>query len=422
MTAIKCKAIRSTAHMKNARDYVEDERQLDSWTLNITCPEKWEQEMSMARTAYGHDASGREGTRPTYAFHMVIAFNPDECIQHGGPIGPGEAMAYAERYISESFPHCQAKMTLHEEGGGRYAVHAIVNRTVLDSGNRFNRDASARWAEHQRQAQLDRSYGLIDHMERGGHYARAKGRDGLSKPVREIVSSGRDSWVAETVASIAEAASQEATLSDFARCLASKGIATGELDGRRWYVAKGHEQRAISAENFTAYGIGTDQVRSRFGYMPTEGSLLSQQRAFQRRQELAADRMTAAARPLSRDERSAARAFARQQRHVRLLRTRALLTSERFRQNSSWEKGTENQPRLRDLKPSELAILTPKQRHDYEIVRTAEREADKRIWKENRDKRVACKRASGPRQSLPPHQQEGTALGQTQNREASFGR
>ena len=117
MTAIKCKAIRSTAHMKTARDYVEDERQLDSWTLNITCPEKWEQEMSMARTAYGHDASGREGTRPTYAFHMVIAFNPDECIQHGGPIGPGEAMAYAERYISESFPHCQAKMTLHEEGG-----------------------------------------------------------------------------------------------------------------------------------------------------------------------------------------------------------------------------------------------------------------------------------------------------------------
>ncbi len=289
------------------------------------------------------------------------------------PVTAEVAMEYARAYISESFPECQAALTLHDEGG-RWAVHCVVNRTELASGRRFDRDRSAQWAEHERQAVLDRAYGLIDRMERGGHYAGARGQTGMTPAAKSIAERGEASWKLEAYADIAEAMNRCATMADWQRDLAKQGISTGVAGGERWYVVKGHEGTPLKACHATAYGIGDEDVAARFTSEVLEG-----QAAWRERREGARVALAASRAPLSRDERAAARAFATKARAERTRRVQELYISSQYRDKKlpSWKR-MPGEPSHRKLRATELELLTPAQRRRYEDNLKAEAAADRR--------------------------------------------
>ena len=84
MTAIKQKAICSPGHWKNVAKYLDDVRALARASQNLADESRWHAEMDATREAYGHNTPGKKGAKCTYAYHQVLAFNPDECSSNGG--------------------------------------------------------------------------------------------------------------------------------------------------------------------------------------------------------------------------------------------------------------------------------------------------------------------------------------------------
>lgn len=257
MTAIKLAgAVKSARHWTNACDYVSDERAIARDTLNIANPHQWQREMESTRAAYGHDQSGRVGVRPTLAYHEVIAFLPDECDMHGGLVTAERAMGYAREYISRAYPNQEAALALHDEGG-RWAVHAVINRTDLETGRRHDRNARARHEMHEVQHEMDERYGLLADLERGKHYSRVQGRSGHTRETRAIEARGEHSWKLEAARQIAQAAQASRGARDFSRELTERGISltVPHKGAEPVYTVAGYESTPLSASRLSAHGI-----------------------------------------------------------------------------------------------------------------------------------------------------------------------
>ncbi len=90
MTAIKQVAITSAQHMKSLSGYFdrtsEKHDALDFDSRNLSDPVNWSREMDRTREAYGHNVPGRKGSKCTYCYLQIIAFNPDESDVNGGKL------------------------------------------------------------------------------------------------------------------------------------------------------------------------------------------------------------------------------------------------------------------------------------------------------------------------------------------------
>lgn len=172
MTAIKQKAVCSPDHWKNVAKYLDDERALARASQNLADESRWAAEMDATREAYGHNAPGKKGAKCTYAYHQVLAFNPDECSCNGGRMTPEACMEYARQYAGGRYGAHEAAWVLHLEhcaadGTNRYAVHMVVNRTNLETGRRLNegRSKNAKIERANAVRDMDAEWGLAQMRE-----------------------------------------------------------------------------------------------------------------------------------------------------------------------------------------------------------------------------------------------------------------
>lgn len=185
MTAIKQIAITGAQHMKSLSGYLDRANGkhdvLDFDSRNLTDPENWSREMDRTREAYGHNEPGRKGSKCTYCYHQIIAFNPDECDVNGGKMSRDSCMEFAREWVGRYYPNQEAAWTLHLEhsrdGTDRYAVHIAINRTDLETGKRLNdgRASRQRTLHAARMREMDGRWGLVQ-LERGTRNSRVHAR------------------------------------------------------------------------------------------------------------------------------------------------------------------------------------------------------------------------------------------------------
>lgn len=202
MTAIKQVAITSAQHMKSLSGYLDRANGkhdvLDFGSRNLTDPENWSREMDRTREAYGHNEPGRKGSKCTYCYHQIIAFNPDECDVNGGRMSRDDCMAFAREWVGRFYPNQEAAWALHLEhsrdGSGRYAVHIAINRTDLETGRRLNdgRASRQKTLHAARMREMDDRWGLSQ-LERGQRNSRVHARQESrgEQRAREIGSKAR---------------------------------------------------------------------------------------------------------------------------------------------------------------------------------------------------------------------------------------
>lgn len=181
MTAIKQVAITSAQHMKSLSGYLDRANGkhdvLDFSSRNLTDPENWSREMDRTREAYGHNEPGRKGSKCTYCYHQIIAFNPDECDVNGGKMSRDGCMEFAREWVGRYYPNQEAAWALHLEhsrdGTDRYAVHIAINRTDLETGKRLNdgRASRQKTLHAKRMRDMDERWGLVQ-LERGERNSR----------------------------------------------------------------------------------------------------------------------------------------------------------------------------------------------------------------------------------------------------------
>lgn len=181
MTAIKQVAITSAQHMKSLSGYLdrtsEKHDALDFDSQNLNEPENWAREMDRTREAYGHNEPGRKGSKCTYCYHQIIAFNPDECDVNGGKMSRDGCMEFAREWVARYYPNQEAAWALHlehsKDGTDRYAVHIAINRTDLSTGKRLNDGRSSRQKtlHAARMREMDERWGLSQ-LERGARNSR----------------------------------------------------------------------------------------------------------------------------------------------------------------------------------------------------------------------------------------------------------
>lgn len=201
MTAIKQVAITSAQHMKSLSGYLdrtsEKHDALDFDSQNLNEPENWAREMDRTREAYGHNEPGRKGSKCTYCYHQIIAFNPDECDVNGGKMSRDGCMEFAREWVARYYPNQEAAWALHlehsKDGTDRYAVHIAINRTDLSTGKRLNDGRSSRQKtlHAARMREMDERWGLSQ-LERGARNSRVHARQESrgERRAREIAASG----------------------------------------------------------------------------------------------------------------------------------------------------------------------------------------------------------------------------------------
>ena len=185
MTVIKQIAITSAQHMKSLSGYLDRANGkhdvLDFDSRNLTDPESWSREMDRTRAAYGHNEPGRKGSKCTYCYHQIIAFNPDECDVNGGKMSRDGCMEFAREWVGRYYPNQEAAWALHLEhsrdGTDRYAVHIAINRTDLETGKRLNdgRASRQKTLHAARMRDMDERWGLVQ-LERGERNSRVHAR------------------------------------------------------------------------------------------------------------------------------------------------------------------------------------------------------------------------------------------------------
>lgn len=185
MTAIKQVAITSAQHMKSLSGYLdrtsEKHDALDFDSQNLNEPENWAREMDRTREAYGHNVPGRKGSKCTYCYHQIIAFNPDECDVNGGKMSRDGCMEFAREWVARYYPNQEAAWALHlehsKDGTDRYAVHIAINRTDLSTGKRLNdgRASRQKTLHAARMREMDERWGLSQ-LERGARNSRVHAR------------------------------------------------------------------------------------------------------------------------------------------------------------------------------------------------------------------------------------------------------
>ena len=181
MTIIKQSAVTSKSHQKNLRAYINDDRKVllrDSQHLeHCTNIKRWATFMEATRRRYGHDKASRHirdkktgelvEAKNTIMYHQILAFLPDECDINGGRLTPEDCMRYAKEYVAKYYPNQEVVFALHneycrEDKTHRYAVHMVINRSDLSTGNRLteglSKSAKTVRAKHVRA--MDAKWGL----------------------------------------------------------------------------------------------------------------------------------------------------------------------------------------------------------------------------------------------------------------------
>lgn len=238
------------------------------WNLD---PGRWHDEMSRTIAAYGHDVSGRAGTEPTLAYHEQLAFLPDECDMNGGLVGEREAMGYAWEYFTRVYPNQEVYMCLHDEGD-RYCVHALIGRTDLESGKRYDRGApEALDLRRQVKDELDSKYGLehvLNLKEKEQQmvygplsYSKVRERSREASAERFAAKQQR-SYKRQLFRDCAKALRASTTLGQYAEQLEGMGYAVGRERGGLTYTVKNAlgQERTFTDKAMRAAKLSTEDV------------------------------------------------------------------------------------------------------------------------------------------------------------------
>lgn len=245
MTMVKTKAVASARHAANVERYLNDERAVARETLNVVRPERWADEMARTRAAYGHDAPSRAGAACTVMYHQVLAWLPDDCDMHGGPMTAEACMAYAREWCVREYPDQEVAIALHREraandGTERWAAHLAVNRTCLETGLRYNPGLGHVAASHRARLarEMDAERGLTP--TRKGRVSRVHERQ-APQPVREMRARGEVTWRDKLAEMVRKSVEQACTLDELCDDLAAAGV-TVRTRGRREisYQLAGH--------------------------------------------------------------------------------------------------------------------------------------------------------------------------------------
>ena len=266
MTIIKQTSVSSSRHQKNLRDYINNDKKVllrDSQNMDL-CPDlkRWAWFMDKTRESFGHNKASRKGkdgktAKNTILYHQILGFNPDECDLNGGTLRPEDCMRYAKEYIATYYPHQQVVMALHNEvckadGTHRYAVHMVINRSDLSTGNRLNegRGADAKRARAKRIRSMDGAWHL-QQVEEGAKNSTIHAKQ-PSKVERAIAARGGSSYKTNLRELCRLAATKAESIYEYREQLESWGVDTQFRHGRLYATDRDNARYSFSVKKLDA--------------------------------------------------------------------------------------------------------------------------------------------------------------------------
>lgn len=266
MTVIKQRAVTSSGHQKNLRDYINNDKKVllrDSQNMEV-CKDlkRWASFMSRTRDAFGHNKASRRGkdgkpAKNTILYHQILGFNPDECDMNGGTLKPEDCMRYAREYVAAYYPDQQVVLALHDEyckedRTHRYAVHMVINRSNLRTGNRLDegRGEAAKRERASRVRRMDERWRLRQ-VERERPNSRVHKRQ-PSKVEKMIASRGGSSYKTNLRELCRIAASRAADVFSFRETLEGWGVLTSFRNGRMYVTDTDHGRYSFSVTRLDA--------------------------------------------------------------------------------------------------------------------------------------------------------------------------
>lgn len=271
MTIIKQSAVTSKNHQKNLRSYINDDRKVllrDSQHLeHCTNIKRWATFMEATRRRYGHDKSARHirdkktgelvEAKNTIMYHQILAFLPDECDINGGRLTPEDCMRYAKEYVARYYPNQEVVFALHneycrEDKTHRYAVHMVINRTDLSTGNRLteglSKSAKTVRAKHVRA--MDGEWGLKQ-VERDEANSTVHKKQ-PSKVEREIEARGGESYKMNLRELCRLAAEKAESIYEYRELLEGWGVDTQFRNGRLYVTDTDNARYSFSVKRLDA--------------------------------------------------------------------------------------------------------------------------------------------------------------------------
>lgn len=266
MTIIKQTSVSSSRHQKNLRNYINNDKKVllrDSQNMEL-CPDlkRWAWFMAKTREGFGHDKASRKGrdgkmAKNTILYHQILGFNPDECDLNGGSLRPEDCMRYAKEYIATYYPHQQVVMALHNEfckadGTHRYAVHMVINRSDLSTGNRLNegRGADAKRERAKRVRSMDDAWNLRQ-VVKGTSNSTVHAKQ-PSKIERAIAARGDSSYKTNLRELCRLAATKAESIYEYREQLESWGVDTQFRNGRLYATDRDNARYSFSVRKLDA--------------------------------------------------------------------------------------------------------------------------------------------------------------------------
>lgn len=284
MTIIKQRGVTSSSHQKNLRDYINDDKKVllrDSQNME-SCKslKRWASFMSRTRDAFGHNQVSRrrrdgKPAKNTILYHQILGFNPDECDVNGGGLTPEDCMRYAKEYVSTYYPDQQVVMALHkeyckEDKTHRYAVHMVINRSNLKTGNRLNegRGETAKRTRASRVRTMDEKWHLRQ-VEREKPNSRTHGKQ-PSKIERAISERGEKSYKTNLRELCRIAAAKATDVSSFREMLEDWGVLTSFRNGRMYATDNDNSRYSFSVTRLdTAISYGHQESKDAMSSLDT---------------------------------------------------------------------------------------------------------------------------------------------------------
>ncbi len=271
MTIIKQTGVQSKGHMKNLRAYINDDKKVllrDNLNMDgCANPSRWMHHMFLTREAFGHNRAARrvrdkktgelKEAKNTVLYHQILAFNPDECDLNGGTLSPEDCMRYAKEYVTKHYPNQQIVMALHNEyckadKTHRYAVHIVINRTDLSTGNRLDegRGKSAKAKRAGRVREMDARWGLrqVVRDERNSETHKKQ----PSKVERELAARGIDSYKTNLRELCRLAAEDAESIFEYRETLEGWGVETAFRGGRIYVTDTDNNRYSFSVAKLDA--------------------------------------------------------------------------------------------------------------------------------------------------------------------------
>ena len=271
MTIIKQRAVTEKGHQKNLRAYINDDRKVllrGSQNMeHCTNIKRWASFMEATRRRYGHDKASRHirdkktgkmvEARNTIMFHQILAFLPEECDLNGGRLTPEDCLRYAKEYAAKFYPHQEVVFAVHNEyckadKTHRYAVHMVINRSDLETGNRLDegRGKSAKVKRASRIRAMDAEWGLHQ-VERDEANSRIHKKQ-PSKVEKEIEARGGRSYKYNLRELCRIAAQRAEDIYEYREMLEGWGVETEFRNGRMYATDTDHSRYSFSVKRLDA--------------------------------------------------------------------------------------------------------------------------------------------------------------------------